>query len=287
MSVIVLKAQSIGSIRRFVSRFTSRDGLKELLLEAGANADRVLNLTVTNQTRSSAYLSMAELLNQGFDTIYQDFDKPEADGIVIRMIGLLLVRGKGSQFLEVLPELEQGLSFSGLTIAQVQQATTATTALETASQQAQAAQLTEATELIAKGLRRLTTDRPGAITACTAAAESACRIVLERFNLPLPAGKTLPDYLQTICQQTNIEALARVGGEDTRRIFGSLRGLTQSLYQAAHQHGDRHAHGQDAVEPSPFTADLLVSACAALTTVIAGTLARGELQATHLHTPTT
>lgn len=286
MSDVALKSQTIGTIRRFVSRNTSRDGLKELLLEGGANADRVLKLTVTNNSKSSSYLSMAELLNEGFDTIYQDFEKPEADGILIRLVGLLLARRTDSQFLEAIPDLDQGLSFSGVSVGKITQATEATVPLETASQQAEVAQLRETTALIAKGLRRLTTDRPGAITACTSACESACRIALERLTIPLPAGKTLPDYLQTLCQKTNIEALARVTGEDTKKVFTSLRGLAQNLYQAAHQLGDRHAHGENAPEPTPFATELLVTSCAALTTVIAGALERNELKATNLLTMT-
>jgi hypothetical protein len=279
LSTLALKSQTIGTIRRFVSSHTTRDGLKELLLEGGADADRILKLTVTNNARSSAYLSGAELLNEGFDTIYQDFEKPEADGILIRMVGILLGRRSDPKFLESIPALENGLSFSGLSVSRITEATEATVPLETASQQAQVAQLQEATTLLAKGLRRLTTDRPGAITACTSACESVCRIALERLAITLPAGKTLPDYFQTLCQQTNLEALARVSGDDAKKVFTSLRGLAQNLYQAAHELGDRHAHGENAHEPTPLATELLATSCAAITTVVAGALARDELKA--------
>ena len=72
-----------------------------------------------------------------------------------------------------------------------------------------------------------------------------------------------------------------MSGEDTKKVFTSLRGLAQNAYQAAHQLGDRHAHGDNALEPSPFAADLLVSSWAALTTLIAGVLARNELKPTN------
>ena len=66
----------------------------------------------------------------------------------------------------------------------------------------------------------------------------------------IPAKKQLPDYLVALCEQTNIEALTRIGGDDVKKVFGSLRGLAQNIYQAAHQLGDRHAHGDEAPEPS-------------------------------------
>ncbi len=286
MSTVALKSQTIGAIRRFVSRGTSRDGLKGLLLEAGANADRILKLFVASNMTAAGYKSMSALLNEGFDTVYEDFEKPEADGILLRMASLILSRRRDNLPPEDVQALEQGLATSGLSIAQVTQATTTILPIDAASQQAEAAQLREASDLLAKGLRRLTTDRPGAITACTSAAESVCRVALERLGLPLPAGKQFPDYFNALCQQTNIEALARVSGEDSRKVFTSLRGLAQGAYQAAHQLGDRHAHGETAPEPSPFATDLLVISCAALTTLLAGALARNELKALNMPSPT-
>ena len=88
---------------------------------------------------------------------------------------------------------------------------------------------------------------PPAITACTTACESVCRIALDRLSLPLPKDKQLPDYLKALCDQTNIRALAGVGGaKGTKRVFGNLQGLAQNSYLAAHQLGDRHAGGDSA-----------------------------------------
>lgn len=273
-----LKPQTIGAIRRFVALNTSRDGLKELFLDGGANAERILKISLASPMGAKGYISASVLLNQGFDTIYDDFDRPEADGILLRMAGILVQRNQERLKEGSLEDLEQGLSASGLTVSQITQATEATMLLEAATDRAGAVQLREVTELLTKGLRRLVTDRSGAITACTSAAESACRVALERLGLPLPAGKQLPEYLNALCQQTNIEALARVSGDDTKKVFTSLRSLAQNAYQAAHQLGDRHAHGENSREPSPFAADLLVSSCAALTILIAGALARNELK---------
>jgi len=96
MSNVTLKSQTIGEIRRFVSVSTSRDGLKELLLEAGADADRILPIQISNKTNSKNYTSMSELLNLCFDTIYQDFEKSDADGILLRSVGLVVNRRSNS-----------------------------------------------------------------------------------------------------------------------------------------------------------------------------------------------
>jgi ubiquinone biosynthesis protein UbiJ len=283
---VILKSQTIGAIRRFVSVNTSRDGLKELLLEAGASADRLLPIQVTNNTRSSDYKSMSELLSLCFDTIYQDFQKPDADGILLRSVGFVVNRRGDSLREGSLQELERGLAASGTSVAQVTEATAATAPVEVAFDKTSIAQLREASELLAKGLRRLSTDPPGAITACTSACESVCRTALEKLGLPLPAGKQLPDYLVALCQQTNLEALARVSGEESKKVFSALRALAQASYQAAHQLGDRHAHGDQAPEPSPFGTELVVMSSAAITALVAGALARNELKPTVTPTKT-
>ncbi|MHC1770100.1 MAG: hypothetical protein AB9869_38430 [Verrucomicrobiia bacterium] len=259
---------------------TSRDGLKELLLEAGANADRVLPIQISNNTHSTDYKSMSELLNLCFDTIYQDFEKPDADGILLRSVGLVVNRRGDSLREGSLQELERGLAASGTSVAQVVQATAATAPVEAALDQTSIAQVREASELLTKGLRRLSTDPAGAITACASACESVCRIALERLGLPLPTGKQLPDYLVALCQQTNLEALARVSGEESKKVFSALRGLAHATYQAAHQLGDRHAHGDQAPQASQFGAELLVVSSAAITALVAGALARNELKPT-------
>ena len=292
MTNVNLKAPTIGAIREFVDSQTSRDKLKELALEAGANADRIMKIMVLGNMKSADYKSKTTLMNEIFDTAYEDFEKPEADGIYLRMIGLLLGPEQGpvepfsdSPQAEVSPEtlekLERGLAKSGLSIAQITDTTVAGAVLDAALERTQNSDMQEATDLIMKALRRLSTDKPGAITACTTACESVCRLALERLRLPLPKRKKLPDYLKTLCEQTNIKALACFGGEGTRRVFGNLQGLAQNSYRAAHELGDRHAGGDSASEPSAFAADLLVTSCAALTSIIAGAVARNEIELTH------
>ena len=179
---------------------------------------------------------------------------------------------------EEIENLERGLAASNLTIAQVMGSTGPAALLEATAERTETSGLKEATDLLTKGLLRLSTDKPGAITACTSACESTCRAALERLGLPLPARKQLPDYLDALCDQTNIMALARVSGEETRRLFGALRGLARHSYQAAHELGDRHAQGELATDPTAIAAELAVVSCAALATVIAGTIERGELE---------
>ena len=95
------------------------------------------------------------------------------------------------------------------------------------------------------------------------------------------APRRIPDYPDSLCDHTNIMDLARVDGEQTRKIFGSLRGLARHSYQAAHELGDRHAQGDRASEPTAIAADLAVVSCAALTTVIVGAIARDVLVPVH------
>ena len=274
-----LASTTIAAMREFIDRQTSRGDLKGLALKAGARTDRVMKIRVSGNMSDPGYRSKAQLMGETIDTVYEDFDKPEADGILLRMIDHLASTRSDWIPSDQIHDLEQGLAASNLSLAQVTGSTTARALLETTVEQTRASDLKEATDLLSKGLLRLSTDKPGAITACTSACESACRIALERLGLPLPARKQLPDYLDALCNQTNIMALARVSGEESKRIFGALRGLARHSYQAAHELGDRHAQGDRASEPTAISADLAVASCAALTTVIAGAIARDELVA--------
>ena len=277
--VVDLKSSTIAAIRQFIDTQTSRSDLKKLALGAGAKADRVMRITISGNMRDPGYRSKAELMGAIVDTVYEDFEKPEADGILLRMANdLVRIR---SDWLppDQLQELERGLAASKLSVALLTGSSTAAAFLETTAEQTRDSDLKEATDLFTKDLLRLSTDKPGAITACTSACESACRIALERLALPLPARKQLPDYLDTLCDETNITTLARVSGEDTKRLFGSLRGLARHSYQATHELGDRHAQGERASEPTAFAADLAVASCATLTTIITGAISRNELVA--------
>ena len=144
---------------------------------------------------SLGYKSKAELINEIIDTVYIDFEKSEANMVLLRMIHVLISDHDAQILPEQLEALEKGLARSGLSISQVTRYTTAVRLLEVAANRAEDSAMNEATGLLMKGLLRLSTDTPGAITACTSACESACRIALERLSLPLPARKQLPEYL--------------------------------------------------------------------------------------------
>ena len=273
-----LASSTIGAIREFIDSQTSRGDLKSLALKAGASSERVMRIKISGNMKDPNYRSKTQLMGEIVDTVYEDFEKPEADGIFLRMTEHLLHTRPEWRPTEEIENLERGLAASNLTIAQVTGSTGIAALLETTADRTRISDLKEATDLLTKGLLRLSTDKSGAITACTSACESTCRIALERLGLPLPARKQLPDYLDALCDQTNIMALARVSGEETRRLFGSLRGLARHSYQAAHELGDRHAQGERATEPTAIAADLAVASCAALATIIAGTIERGELE---------
>lgn len=51
-------------------------------------------------------------------------------------------------------------------------------------------------------------------------------------------------------------------------------------YQAAHELSDRHAHGDQRVEIPTLLVDMMVVSSAAIASVVAGALGRGELHAT-------
>ncbi len=259
-----LASSTIGAIREFIDSQSSRADLKSLALSAGAKAGRVMKIKISGNMSDPGYKSKAQLMGEIIDTVYEDFEKPEADGILLRIVRDLVVTRETWIPTEEIAKLERGLAASNLSMVQVTGSTAAVALLETTAEQTRASDLKEATDLLTKALLRLSTDKPGAITACTSACESTCRIALERLDLPLPARKQLPDYLDSLCDQTNIMDLARVSGEETRKIFGSLRGLARHSYQAAHELGDRHAQGDRASDPTAIAADLAVVSCAAL-----------------------
>jgi hypothetical protein len=92
MRSIKLEDRAIGAIRELVNKYTTRDGLKQLLLDAGAKSDRILRICVTNNMRSPQYKSKTTILNEGFDSIYEDFEKEKADRILLEMVRIIFSR---------------------------------------------------------------------------------------------------------------------------------------------------------------------------------------------------
>jgi hypothetical protein len=89
---MTLSSESIAAIRKLLSQQLRRE-IKQLLIEAGARADRILSIPVVSDMKSWDYHTTEDILSKGFDTIYVDFEKDEADGILLRIIKLLFAKG--------------------------------------------------------------------------------------------------------------------------------------------------------------------------------------------------
>ena len=274
-----LKSATIGAIRTFVQEdSSSRDGLKQLLLDAGADSVRVLAICVISGMGEPGYKSRTDILNEGFDTIWADFPKPEADGIALRLVNIILAR-KGDALQEMsLRALEAGLAASGLSMSQVLAQQNPAVILDTLKDVLDDTRLEEAKDLIDKCLKRMVTDPPGAITVAVSAVESVCCEAHNRLGLALPNKKQLPGLLVSLRRGTNLEELANVESKSHVRLFTSLSSLAEHAYPLAHELSDRHGHGDDAQEVTPFLLDLMIAASAVITMVIAGALRREELK---------
>lgn len=83
-----MKTSSIGSIRRLLS-LHSRSQIKQLLIDAGANKDRILPIPIVNDMKSKDYRSKAEILSLMFDPLYEDFDSNGAESVLINLVKLM------------------------------------------------------------------------------------------------------------------------------------------------------------------------------------------------------
>jgi hypothetical protein len=274
MTAVNLTSRAIGAIRKLVDRYSSRDELKQFLLDAGANANRVLAIQVTGDMRSPHYKSKSTIMNEGFDTIYQDFDKVEADGILLELVRVVFSRQKVQNDDRAL--LDRALQESGIALGEILEPGGVRDYLQSAGTAMESANLREAGELLGKALLRMSTDPPGAITAAVSAAESVCREALSRLGIPEPNTRQLPNYLVELRRQTNLEGLATVAnvGDRAIRAFSSL---AENAYQAAHETGDRHAHGDRAKAATPLVADMLITSACSIAIVLAGALRRNEI----------
>ena len=274
MMPVKLNSKAIGSIRRLAD-YCSRDDLKQFLLDAGANSDRILRINVSGDMKSPGYKSKSTILNEGFDTLYQDFVKEEADGVVLEFARIIVTRKQVSG--DDRANLEKALSASGVSLNEVLELSMAQDIMRYAIESTDSANLKESHDLLKKALLRTTTDPTGAITAAVTASESVCREALSRLGISEPSSKQLPKYLIELRRATNIEALAKVQNIGDRLIT-ALSSLAENSYQAAHETGDRHAHGDMAAPITPLIADMLVTSACAITVILAGALRRNELK---------
>jgi hypothetical protein len=275
MMSVELNSKTIGAIRRLVDTYTSRDELKQFLLDAGANRDRILSIHISGNMQSPTYKSKSTILNEGFDMIPEDFEKQEADGIMLELVRIVFSRKNVSE--DDRANLQNILSENGLVLSEILGSDLTQEFLRHAIDSSDAVSFREASELLKKALLRTTTDPTGAITAAISAAESVCREALSRLGLPEPSSKQLPKFLVELRRNTNIEELTRIPNVEDR-VIKALSSLAENSYQAAHETGDRHAHGDKAVGPSPLIVDMLVTSACAITVVLTGALRRNELR---------
>ncbi len=275
MRSVELDSKAIGAIRRLVDTYTSRDELKQFLLDAGANSDRILSIHVSGNMKSPSYKSKSTILNEGFDTIPADFEKQDSDGVMLELVRIVFSRKRVSE--DDRANLERILSANGVVLNEVLESGSTHDILHHTMDSSDTANLREASELLKKALLRTATDPTGAITAAVSAAESVCREALSRLGIPESGSKQLPRYLVELRRLTNIEELARIPNVEDR-VIKALSSLAENSYQAAHETGDRHAHGDTAVPPSSLIVDMLVTSACAITAVITGALRRNELR---------
>ncbi len=275
MRFVELNSKAIGAIRRLVDTYTSRDELKQFLLDAGANSDRILSIHVSGNMKSPSYKSKSTILNESFDTIPADFEKQDSDGVMLELVRIVFLKKRVSD--DDRANLERILSANGVVLNDVLESGSTHDILHHTADSSDTANLREASELLKKALLRTTTDPTGAITAAVSAAESVCREALSRLGIAEPGSKQLPKYLIELRQHTNIEELASIPSVGDR-LIKALSSLAENSYQAAHKTGDRHAHGDAAVPPSPLIVDMLVTSACAIIVVLTGALRRNELR---------
>ena len=83
-------SETIAAIRKFIDSRTSRSDLKNLALAAGAKYERIMPIRISSQMSSPSYKTKSELIDEIVDTIFIDFEKPEADKVMLRMIDVLI-----------------------------------------------------------------------------------------------------------------------------------------------------------------------------------------------------
>lgn len=275
MIPIKLNSKAIGAIRDLAKKELNRAELKQFLFVAGANSDRISAIDVVGETKSPAYKSMTTIMNDGFDTLPQDFSKEEADGIRIELLRLIFSRKQVSE--KDRADIAKAFSTCDVALDEILEPNATLNIVQTSMECSESAALKEAHDLLKEALLRITTDPRGAITAAVTAAVSVCREALSRLGIPEPSKRQLPKYLVELRRNTNIEELAQVPNVEGR-VIKALSSLAENSYQAAHETGDRHAHGDSAGPPTPLIVDLLVTSACAISVVLAGALRRDELK---------
>ena len=98
-----LSSASIASIRSLLYSL-SRGDIKQVLLEAGAKAERILPVLIINDIKSPKYLTKDAIISLLFDSIYADFEKDGADKVLLNLVHIL--RNKGIDISDIRNKLK-------------------------------------------------------------------------------------------------------------------------------------------------------------------------------------
>lgn len=110
-----LNTPSIGSIRRLLSLYSCSQ-IKQLLIDAGADKDRILPISIVNDMKSKDYRSKAEILSLMFDPIYEDFDSYGAESVLFNLVKLMFSNNTdfSQARLDVMTDVRNNLRADGI-----------------------------------------------------------------------------------------------------------------------------------------------------------------------------
>jgi HEPN domain-containing protein len=276
----MLSNKTIAIVRSLLARF-SRGDIPSLMLEAGANRERVMAIPVVGDMRSSDYRSKSTILNEAFDRVFADFPELEANHIVLDLIRSM-ARANPALFAEENKDPD-ALQLRGALAADGYELKSLITPQEANLVSAEAIEAVEkmgweqAAALLRKAVSRLSGDEDGAITAGVSALEATLKAVYQSLRIELPTKQQLPDLLVHLRKNSNVDGV--LGFEDAgKRVISSLAGLLHNLYQLSHEAGDRHGSSPKTKRPSHMASCLFVNLCSSCCIFLSEGLAHGELK---------
>lgn len=273
-----MRGRTIAIIRAILCKF-GRAEIKQLLLLAGADSGRIMEIPISNNMRSSQYKSKEEIVSLVFDTMHNDFGSKEADGIRLELLRQMK-RMKPVLFNveenNELQSLADALTNDGYNLSKVLGENAGTDLADTFREKVELVNMSQARDLVIKCLKRMQTDPSGAVTAIVSCLESVCKATLQRLGKDLPAEQTLPKLLVKIRRDTNFEYLFQ--GNKAQVVLASLSTLAENIYQLAHEVGDRHGPDEEGRFANSSVASLMVCCCTSLAVLLIDALHEGELK---------
>lgn len=273
-----LCTKTIGLIRYYLMRFT-RSKIKQMLLESGISKKRMSQIPVIDNMKSSKYLSKENILTLGFDTTYEDFDEPEADGIVLEILRMMArheIDSFNPPYSKEVAEIALSLGKDGYSIGEIINKTTSES-LKLLGERLEGIGSNRALTDFKKIIRRILTDSSGAITAATSMLESICKFALDELGISYRENQ-LPDLLGKIRRESTLETIFQEG-EKSKRVIKAISSLTENLYFLAHEAGDRHGHDEKTPEATTELAELFINCCVTVGNLIINSLGKGTLKA--------